>query len=106
MFINDKSAHSKALLHPVENKDNTRQITNAPSAASMMSTTRQLLKEGKRLPLSVLLYSTHPFKATEPRDKIFALLGISDPATWGPIHIDYTKDISTLYRRHSPLHSI
>ena len=46
----------------------------------------------------MLLRATHDFKATDPRDKLFALIGISDPASCGPVHIDYTKDVSSLYR--------
>ena len=98
MFLNEKSADSRALLYSAGDNYKTRQVSNAPGFASIMTTTKQLLEEGNSPPLSVLLQATHAFKAKDPRDKLFALLGISHPSTWGPVRADYTKDVVSLYR--------
>lgn len=98
MFIGEQSAESMALLFSAGSNYNTRQVSNAPGFASMMTTVRELLREGKYPPFQVLLQATHAFKATNPRDKLFALIGISDPASCGPVKVDYRKDISSLYR--------
>jgi len=96
-FISEISADCQSLLYSAENY-NTRQVSNAPAYASIMTTINQLLQEGESLPLSILLQLTHRFKATDPRDKLFALMGMSDPASCGPVQIDYTKDVLSLYR--------
>jgi Heterokaryon incompatibility protein (HET) len=98
IFISDKSSDSMSLLFSAGDNYSTRQVSNAPGFASIMTTTRQLLQQGKSLPLSTLLHATHGFKATDPRDKLFALMGISDSRSCGSIRIDYTKDVSSLYR--------
>jgi hypothetical protein len=98
MFLNDESADSRALLYSAGDSFKTRQVSNAPGFASIMTTTKQLLQEERPPPLSILLRATHAFKAKNPRDKLFALLGISHPSTWGPVHAGYTKDVLSLYR--------
>jgi Heterokaryon incompatibility protein (HET) len=98
VFLNKNSADARELLYSAGDNYKTRQISSAPGFASIMTSTRQLLKEEKSLPLSILLQTTHAFKATNPRDKLFALMGISDPASYGPVQIDYAKDVSSLYR--------
>lgn len=98
MFIGEKSAESVTLLHSARSNYNTRQVSNAPGFASMMTTMRQILQEGGSLPFPLLLQTTHAFKATNPRDRLFASIGISDPDSCGPVNVDYTKDVSSLYK--------
>lgn len=95
-FISEISADCQSLLYSAENY-NSRQVSNAPAYASIMTTINQLLQEGESLAL-IFLQLTHSFKATDPRDKLFALMGMSDPASCGPVQIDYTKDVSSLCR--------
>jgi hypothetical protein len=49
------------------------------------------------LPLGSLLYSTSFFSATDPRDRVFALLGMSDMGPNDAILPDYTQDVSSLF---------
>lgn len=59
------------------------------------------LKGGRGIPLSLLLSATRRFQATEPRDKIIAVVGLADSRTVGmPISriIDYGKPVAELYR--------
>lgn len=64
-----------------------------------MTIINTLLQEGESLPLSISLQARHSFEATDPRDKLSALMEMSDPTSWGPVQIDYTEDVLPLYRK-------
>ena len=55
---------------------------------------------GRGIPLSLLLSATRRFQATDPRDKIIALVGIADHRSLGSSTsavFDYSKSIADLY---------
>lgn len=58
-------------------------------------------KGGRGIPLSLLLSATRRFQATDPRDKIIAVVGLADHPTVGmPVSriLDYEKPVAQLYR--------
>lgn len=103
MFISEKSADCQSLLYSAQHNHNTRQALKTSAYASIMTTINPLLQEGESLPLSISLQARHSFEATDPRDKLFALMEMSNPTSWGPVQIDYAKDILPL-QRNCPLH--
>ncbi|KAI9776854.1 MAG: hypothetical protein M1839_009302 [Geoglossum umbratile] len=66
---------------------------NAVAVASM----RDLIRGGKPLPLSVLVLSTLQFKCTDPRDKIFALLGIASDGAKFPFEPGYADSTEFVF---------
>ena len=59
------------------------------------------LQDGRGIPLSLLLSSTRRFQATDPRDKIIAVVGLADHRTVGmPVSriLDYETPTAQLYR--------
>ena len=63
---------------------------------------RKKFQWGKRIPLETLLYSTSLFEASDPRDKIFSILGIQSADTWNSdvqeIEADYEKPVEDIFR--------
>ena len=53
---------------------------------------------GKQSSLLYLLSAFRSCEASDPRDKIFALVGIADQQTIAPCTPDYSKDVSEIYR--------
>ncbi len=62
----------------------------------LISQYKNLIREEQSLSLSSLLYPTNQFLSTEPRDRVYALLGMSDIGTDGAIIPDYKQEISNL----------
>ena len=59
------------------------------------------LQGGRGIPLTTLLGATRRFKATDPRDKVIAVVGLADHRTVGmPLLkiLDYEKPVAELYR--------
>lgn len=59
------------------------------------------LQGGRGIPLTTLLGATRRFKATDPRDKVIAVVGLADHRTVGmPLSkiLDYEKPVAELYR--------
>lgn len=57
-----------------------------------------MLQAGISFPFSMLLQATQHCGATDQKNKLFALIGISDPASCQDFHVDYGKDASSVYR--------
>jgi hypothetical protein len=107
LFINEHSAEAQSLLYSAG--DNfyykNRQVSNAPGFASIMTSTQQALQEGGPPPLSTLLQATHGFKVKEPKDKLLALLEISQPPRWGALFMLTALQMSCLFTERLPIAS-
>jgi Heterokaryon incompatibility protein (HET) len=57
---------------------------------------KEHIRQVQSIPLSSLLYSTYQFLSTNPRDRVYALLGMSDIGTDSAIIPDYKQDVSKL----------
>ena len=59
---------------------------------------RKTVQEGSLMPLLELLIFARGFKATDAKDKVYALLGIASDADLLQIKPDYTVELETAYR--------
>ena len=56
-----------------------------------------IVRAGNSLPLLSLLEAAHPFKASDPRDKVYSLLGLAQDRDIYAISVDYTCTAASLY---------
>ncbi|KAI4191071.1 MAG: hypothetical protein L6R41_000386 [Letrouitia leprolyta] len=98
------TAFQKALMNLALNKtdrDNFLQNPNAKLNFGIMPTPYSTHNPEQRLwwqQLEVVLNATSDRDATEPHDKIFALLGLMKPSTAARIVVDYDQPCSILYQ--------
>jgi hypothetical protein len=52
---------------------------------------------GESLGLLNLLEAAHPFRATDPRDKVYCLLGLARDRDMYAVSVDYTRSAASLY---------
>ena len=73
-----------------------------PTFASSIQNCRSRFKNNEHRYLTLLLCSMHRFKATDPRDKVFSLLGIAKARDGGvdqyAIQPDYSDEIEDIFR--------
>jgi hypothetical protein len=69
-------------------KESTRQHITCAGRLEML---RQSMKHNAELPMFMLLNATRSFEATDPRDRLFALVGLASDV--GEDFVDYTKDV-------------
>jgi hypothetical protein len=86
--IEDASAN---IVAAIEGRDQILHI------AELRMDLRQSRLEGRSLQLGSLLYSTYNCLATDPRDRVFSLLGMSDMEEVGAIVPNYKQDISSIF---------
>ena len=67
------------------------------SNLSVLRNIRVSVQGGKIAPLALLLISTNHFQATDPRDKVFALLGISKDGRQLPFKPDYRDEVEDVF---------
>ncbi|KAH9938936.1 heterokaryon incompatibility protein-domain-containing protein [Amylocystis lapponica] len=78
-------------LHTDTEPDVATIIRLASTSRSIFDITPSLLAHGHTTDLGPLLKITHLFKSSDPRDKIYALLGLTDVRTRQHIPPDYRK---------------
>jgi hypothetical protein len=64
---------------------------------------RHYLKPDDTASLLVLLHLVRVFQTTDPRDKIYGILGLTPMVSFGPVEVDYGKSKSTVYREFADL---
>ena len=85
------------LLQATENPIIVRKVPAGPSFASIVGLFRKQIQRGKYRSFSELLESCHIHQATDPRDKVYAVLGLAKPTTRQSIKIDYLKPVWKVY---------
>ncbi|KIJ59472.1 hypothetical protein HYDPIDRAFT_43975 [Hydnomerulius pinastri MD-312] len=85
-------------MHTETEPDVATIIRLASTSRSVFDITPSLVAHGHTADLGALLKITHLFRSTDPRDKIYALLGLTDTHTQEHIQPDYRKSISDVYR--------
>ncbi|KAH7926181.1 HET-domain-containing protein, partial [Leucogyrophana mollusca] len=81
-------------LHTKTEPDVATIIRLASTSRSIFDIAPSLAAHGHTADLGALLKITHLFKSTDPRDKIYALLGLTDAHTQHHIQPDYRKSTS------------
>ena len=64
-----------------------------------MSNARRMVQSGEREPLQVALLGMNHFKATDPRDKVYALLRLAHETDDEPLQPDYKSAPEQVYQR-------
>lgn len=82
------------LPAPGEDPDSLRECL-----AFMSELRSSVLYEGARMSLRQLLERFHPFRATDPRDKVYSILGLADDREDLGIAVDYACTAEQLYIR-------
>ncbi|KAJ9644141.1 hypothetical protein H2201_007118 [Coniosporium apollinis] len=65
--------------------------------AEIMATIRDQVQNGNPLPLAVLILGTLGFKSKDPRDKLFALLGIASDGADLPLTPSYNESVESVF---------
>lgn len=65
----------------------------------MMASLKRQLRNNETRPLTSLLYQTYRLECSDPRDKVFAILGLASDITHGEILPDYLLSTQDVYRR-------
>lgn len=65
--------------------------------AAIMAKMRDKIRSGSPVPLMLLMAATLIFKSKDPRDKIFALLGIASDGTDLPFRPDYKESVELVF---------
>ncbi|KAF9462819.1 heterokaryon incompatibility protein-domain-containing protein [Collybia nuda] len=85
-------------MHADTEHTTAKVIEIASTGRSLFDIVPSLVEHGHTADLGALLKITHIFKSTDPRDKIYALLGLTDTHTQAHIQPDYRKSLPDVYR--------
>jgi hypothetical protein len=97
-FMDHRSSEITALLTVSVDPGTVSSMPPAILNGIVMSAFRKETQDSKILELWTILTSFVMFKATDPRDKVFALQGLSDAATEKSLPIDYKKTACEVMR--------
>jgi len=96
MFVNHDIAEVVGVFQHSGESGVTRPFPLGETQAAFMARYREKFKTGQFYPLYDTLRLFLAFKATEPRDKIFALLGLTESASDLKHIIDYSRYMSSI----------
>lgn len=85
------------LLQSTDENSVSPPLPRSLQHAFMMEALREGVAQRQWRGIDGLLIHCRNFKATEPKDKVFALFGLAYPDSLGPLKIDYKKTVQEVY---------